>query len=323
MLGGESCSSVLKRIIYLYMGLRVIVLVATNLRRQMIAPIIIAIFCFLLIQIYKKTNTYFITARRVILMVFFTIVLTGPASDMAFAMVVARNDRDAQSFTELLKTTYDIYSDKDNLSRLKILAEETEEEASHDKMEWNESYVSNLYFNRFCNYHVVDASINLAFRVGFMNSEMLEDFWCRLKCLLPQFIVTELFSINKRDINYSVQDKLYALSYYGIVLGGYRVGGDVGLGLATFGYFYFFLEFLVYTMLFFLVGSLLKYENGSPLFSVIFLLNIYFTYFLLLQVSKGIVAHVCFVIFSFWWTTLFQLLIYKIVLVFGGKDSDR
>ena len=321
LFGDEPCTSNTKKIIYAYIVFLAVGLIATNSRSQMIAPVILVLFCYMFICIYKRVNTYFFTPKRVVIMIIATLLLTGPISDIGIAMVIARADRSDLSFSELFNHTIDIYLDKEQLYEYRAISNVIENEtmdSQHD-LSWDETYVSNIFFNRFCNYHVADASINLAEKAGYCNPKMVDDFNTRLKILLPQFLVNFFFeNIDKSKTVYSPQDLLYALGYSGSISRSYRVGGDVGLGLATFGYFYFVVLFVVYTLMFLLLANLVSFVNAKPIFSIYVLLNIYLTYFMLLTQGRGLGGRISYVIFSFWYSTIFLLLTTKIAKIMSS-----
>ena len=164
------------------------------------------------------------------LIIISVLVISGPASDMAIAMVVVRGERSSMTFSELLEKSVEVYQDKEQLTVYRNL--KIDENKSNIDNHWNESYVSSPFLDRLCNYRVVDATIYHAQRVGYGNKAMLELYENNILSMFPGPIVHIFFpEIDKSKLNFSTMDKLYLLSANG-VLGGYKVGGDVGLGLA-------------------------------------------------------------------------------------------
>lgn len=312
--GSKDCSVKQRIAIYLYIACCVIMMIATNSRSKMISPVIVLLSCYLISAIYNRSNKVWLTPKKIIIGVVAFFVITGPATDMAFAMVVVRAERKSLNFQELLSRTIEVYKDKKTLQYMRELNEDKSE--SKGTNDWNEKYVSNLFLDRFCNYRVIDASIYHAQRAGIPNERMQEDFVKRCQIMYPQPIVNLLFGyIDKSQYAYSSMDKLYAESMLsGIVFASYIVGGDVGLGLSVFGGLYFIVQFIVYTLLFGLFVNLVYWRGNMPVFSVLVLLNIYFTYFMHLKVANGISSHIIFLAWGFFYTTFFQLLVYRIII---------
>ena len=242
LLGKDNCSKKTQYIVYCYIAFLVILLIATNSRSQMLSPLVVFACCYLLKHIYIHKKTLWLSYKKMFLFIVSIFILSGPASDMAIAMVAVRGERSSMSFSELLERSIEVYQDKEQLRFYRQWL--SDEDKSTVGAEWQESYVSSPFLNRLCNYRVADATIYHAQRVGYGNKEMLELFGNQLMTMFPGPIVDFFFSdIDKSKLNFSSMDKLYLLSMKGGV-GGYKVGGDIGLGLVTFGYFYFPLCFL-------------------------------------------------------------------------------
>lgn len=309
----EKCTLKQRVAVFLYIVCSVIILIATNSRSQMISPVVVIVSCYLISTIYKRSNNVWLNTKKIIIGAVTFFLITGPATDMAFAMVVVRAERKSLNFQELLSRTIEVYKDKKTLQYMREMDEDKND--SKGANDWNEKYVSNLFLDRFCNYRVIDASIYHAQRVGIPNERMQEDFVKRCQIMYPQPIVNTLFGyIDKSKYAYSSMDKLYAESMLsGAVFASYIVGGDVGLGLTVFGWLYFLVQFIVYTLLFLLCCNLMYWRNGIPVFSVLVLLNIYFVYFLCFQVANGMSSHISFIAWGFFYMTFLQLLIYRII----------
>lgn len=311
LLGKEKCSKKNSAIVYLYIAFLVILLIATNSRSAMLSPLVVFAFCYLLKQIYTYRETLWMSYKKMFLIIISVLVISGPASDMAIAMVVVRGERSSMTFSELLEKSVEVYQDKEQLTVYRNL--KIDENKSNIDNHWNESYVSSPFLDRLCNYRVVDATIYHAQRVGYGNKAMLELYENNILSMFPGPIVHIFFpEIDKSKLNFSTMDKLYLLSANG-VLGGYKVGGDVGLGLATFGYFYFPLCCILYFLVFYILDGVVLFFNNVPYFSIFTLISVYFTYFLIFQVANGIVSQTTFVLWNFWWVTIWYCLVYKIV----------
>ena len=265
----------------------------------------------LLQQIYTYRKTLWLSYKKIILLIMSIFVLSGPAADMAVAMVVVRGERSSMSFGELLERSVEVFNDKSQLKAYRMLMEDENQSAVGS--EWQESYVSSPFLDRLCNYRVADATIYHAQKAGFGNKEMLDLFLARIATMFPGPISNFFFpDIDKSELNYSTMDKLYFLSARGGI-GGYKVGGDVGLGLATFGYLYFPLCLLLYLLVFYIMDGFVCIFHKKLFFPVFTLISIYFTYFLMFQVANGLIAQTTFVLWSFWWNAIWYGVVYKIV----------
>lgn len=313
LMNGKSISSKQRRIVYVYIFALVIFMISTNSRSKMLAPLMVYGSCYVLQKLYRPVNHLWISWKKMILMVIAVLLIAGPISDMAFAMVVVRGERTHLSAVELLNKTWDTFSNKATLLQAKQAAAElTEfENKKTNSIDWREQYVSNIFLDRLCNYRVVDASIHHAFLAGVPNDQMQEDFLTQLKLVWPQPIVSFFFRIDKRDYQYSSMDLLYSLNVKSAVRGGYKVGGDVGLGLVVFGWLYYICEFFVYTVIFWFFANLVKRKRGTWVFSLFVLLDIYYSYFMAFQVAGGVMAHVTYLLWAFWIRIILLLIIYR------------
>lgn len=313
LIGGEPTSAFNKAIVWGYTFLMMIVLISTNSRNQVIMPLLIILICALLTILYKRK--VIVSAFNVVMAFLFFFIVAGPLSDLAYAMLIARSQRQNTKFTVLLQSTLDIYKDKEKLYKLKRIADRSTADGVYVQTnDWNENYVSSIFLNRVCNYRVVDASIYHAQRAGLHNQAMVDDFITRLMIMFPQPIVDLLFGhIDKAKYAYSPQDKLYSVSRKSPLHVSYIVGGDLGLALATFGVSAFLFIFFVYLLEFIVFDNLVRPHRNKMIFSTLVLIDIYSTYFLKFQVGSGLFPHVSFLLWNFPLKTIMLLLIYNIV----------
>lgn len=309
-----------KIVVILYICFIIFVMVATNSRSAILSPIITCLFLYIFNLIYFKKSQTIFNFKRIAIVIIGFFLFTGPLTDIAYAMLIVRGERQGIAYTELLDRTLQVYSDKELLNKYRML--ENLKNSSNEKLSnfvWDEYYVSNVYLQRFCNYRVVDASIYHADRAGFVNNKLLDFFFLRLLRLLPTPIIHVFYpNFTKNDSNYSTMDLLFEVSNGNneVLHVGYRVGGDVGLGIATFGYWYFILTFIVYSLMFCIFENMILFKNGKPMFSFLVLMNFYFEFFLKLVVAGGIITHVSYVIFYSYYKPIWHLITYKIVRLF-------
>lgn len=313
MFGLKPVTTFEKRAVWAYMIILSLFLISTNSRSQMLSPFVVWVCCYMIQQIYKKTTRNWFTYKKLIIGIVAAFILLGPATDMGYAMLVVRGERVDMDFTTLLQRSIQVFQDKQQIEQAKAEeATEAEAEEAYAIGDWNESYVSSIFLNRLCNYRVADQSIQYAKLVGYGNNSMKELFVADALMAPVGPIAKHLTSAKKSDFEFSSMDYLYYLST-GVGLGGYKVGGDVGLGLATFGYTFFPLAILVYILVFILMNSVARFTGGILNISFITLISIYFTYFLKFQVANGLIAQVTYLVWSFWWTMFWYLVVYKIV----------
>lgn len=186
---------------------------------------------------------------------------------------------------------------------------------------WDENYTSNVFLQRFCNYRVVDASIYHALRVDMPSVQMIKASIRQLEKLPPTPIPKLLFNINKDDPHFSAMDYLYAYSTHTAPHGMLRVGGDVGLGLSVFGIFYFIVQFLVYYLLFILLCSMAFRRNEMLVVSVFAICQL-MDLFNLMTVHSGLIRHISFLIWGFWYNAILLIIVTKLVKMFSFKRES-
>lgn len=319
---GKTIRKAQKIIVVLYMVGMMILLVSTNSRNQVVLPLITFLLLYLMSLFYKRNIS--ISKSKLIVSLLIAFFVVGPLSDMAFAMLVARAQRQNTKFTSLLEKTFEVYNDKEKLYKLKSIAEKKiADSKTIQTSDWDEYYVSSVFLGRVCNYRVIDSSIYHAQRAGMPNGEMTDYFFSSLKIMFPQPIVDFLFGhIDKAKYAFSPQDKLLAVSRNNPVFKGYTVGGDVGLNLSMFGVLAFPLTIVVF-FLEFVLSDLMSYRRyGKTYFSFIPLLSIYPTYFLKFQVSGGLLSHISYLLWGVPLTFIMIILICYFIK-FVVPDSNK
>ena len=134
-------------------------------------------------------------------------------------------------------------------------------------------------------------TIDYANKLGFNNPTMHEYVANQILFLIPTPILQAIgINIKKFDLQYTPGD---LLSMESLNIGhyhGYRVAGDVGIGLYWLGHLYFIVGFFIYFVLFFFLSSIVKPSvNGYLIFPLPVLADL-FRYFLLFNNATGIVG---------------------------------
>lgn len=306
-----------KKKVFIYIAFITIIAIASNSRNQVLFILATCFLIFIINLIINKPLISIRSIRKTFLIIILVIFFIPMLADLAFAMVAVRSERYGITAKELFNVTWDLYTDKEKLNKLKEIANSDTRIMALNNIHsnWNEYYVNNIFLQRLCNYRVVDASIYHAYNAGIPNKIMQEDFINQLKTTYPTPIVKLLFrNINKEDYKYSPMDLLYAKSQNTALLPSFLVGGDVGLGLSYFGYWYFLVQYIVYFIVFILIDQLHYFSKKTNVISVFSLMTIY-TFFLTFQVGGGIIAHIRYIIYSFFISLIAYLMIYKLVRI--------
>jgi hypothetical protein len=137
---------------------------------------------------------------------------------------------------------------------------------------------------------------------------MKRDIIERVFSLLPTPILNLFgFSIDKSGREYSRGDFLYGQGF-----GGYRVTSHVGDGLATFGYLYFPLQFVVLFFVFLLLNSLVFFTKIGVLYSPFGLINV-FTFLGMFRNANGITMDLSYCLRGFWQGCFTYLILFQVV----------
>lgn len=262
--------------------------VASNSRNSLVTIIMGVLFMYL-VSIFVRHNEKLkglvsISRKRFFSILIGFIVVTGPLSDFAMAMVAVRSMRADMSATQLVGETVNLVLDRESMDRVKKTLEKIDGETNTD---WDETYVSNVFAARLCNYLVADKTNYYAQKGEIPNPQLFDYNITRLKIMFPQPIVDFFFGhIDKSKWNYSPMDCLLA-SYTGHNGQSFLVGGDVGLGIATFGYLFPFFQIFMYMILLSIMDQFVNVKNNVVVVPVLTLLSLY-SFFYTFMVGNGI-----------------------------------
>lgn len=321
LIGGYEASKMNKILAYCYIGFIMFLFIGSNARHLLITPLIIIIGCYVIKYFQSDALNSVFKLKNVILTILVLFIVSGPLSDVATAMVLVRSVRADVSFNELISETITMYQDKQALDIAKKMSVDELGKSATLSNNWDENYTSNVFLQRFCNYRVVDASIYHALRVDMPSVQMIKASIRQLEKLPPTPIPKLLFNINKDDPHFSAMDYLYAYSTHTAPHGMLRVGGDVGLGLSVFGIFYFIVQFLVYYLLFILLCSMAFRRNEMLVVSVFAICQL-MDLFNLMTVHSGLIRHISFLIWGFWYNAILLIIVTKLVKMFSFKRES-
>lgn len=188
----------------------------------------------LLLNVFKPS---FINRKNVTIFIALLWLFTGPVADLGAAMVIVRNQRHEVSSYELLSLTLKAYENKSAINNYKL------NNRSVGDSDWDEYYLDNIFLSRFCNIKFNDASLIEASKLGKIDTGFQDFSINRALAILPDPVIKMLgLDINKKLINYSFGDYLYAKSHAmsndSNVIGVNRTGHVAGTGMAAFSWWY-------------------------------------------------------------------------------------
>ena len=262
--------------------------VMTNRRHAifgyLIAPILLWIIKVVRNGTLKTAKISFLKSIGLLLVIF---LVFGPLTDFCLAMSVLRAKTSEIGGMQLLLETYETYKDKS-------LLEQQYRFFSGDQIDFNsigytEYYVDNILLNRFCNMKPIDNSVKYMTKVDWFvgDSYMKEKLKDNIIYLVPTPII-KFFDANYnkfKDARRGFHDYLInrATNTEG---GGYRVGGDIGIGFATMGILFIPFVVIFYAFVFSVVQSFCEYKTS---FLSAFAISQVFEIFYLLQSNHGFV----------------------------------
>lgn len=235
--------------------------IATNMRTSAIQTVSVAFFLFIYYWIFflskKSFNKKFIFIGCVVAYFFL-----GPFMNISKAMVNVRNERTGLSGTEVLEMTFSNMNKNDtNIDETKVYS-----------YLYSEEYLSNDILQRFCSIKILDETLYRAKQLGYSNSKMIKHLDDTILSFIPGFI-KDILNLKVNKIDATLTDRLAYESRSTSQLGGAKIGTLQGLGLALYGWWYIPIIMLVYIIIFYLMDSLLYFNNGRMSFSWIFLCN--------------------------------------------------
>lgn len=122
-------------------------------------------------------------------------------------------------------------------------------------------------------------------------------------------------NINKSNYSYSRGDLLYSLSSNKPILESHVITSYLGDGLATFGYYYYIIQFILWYLLFKLVDTLILRNNDGHVYYSIYGLCSVFIFLGLTRNAQGCAGDYFYITRSFWNGIIGCILIYLIFRV--------
>lgn len=239
-----------------YVKYFILIIMALGIASTRRALIFNALTSIGLLYIYRLLylNKKVFTAKITILFVLGGYLVTGPLADLATAMILNRQLQYRASSGQVLSSIWNLYEDKEMLHNAYQAYLAISDNGGDNSYSWSEYYVDNIFLDRFCNIRVLDATLYNAEVAGISNrrgQEYYKEFWINE---LPSF-VTSSFGL-KKTIHGTIVDEMVISNFGEKKYGrGYKVGGETGIGLYIFGYWYYIVAFLTYIVFFYVLSS--------------------------------------------------------------------
>ncbi len=270
LLGGSSRLKGTSLSLIIYAPLLIGVAMANNARATFSSGFLTLILCM---AIAVLSGNLRITQKVVIkgcLFVLLGLPLFSVLSDLATAMVIARDERSNVSSMELISITLANYQDKN------LIEDRRHRDAAISGGDYNENYVSNPILARFV--YTKFADVNMTNALSLSNAQAAEirkNTWTRVLAMLPTPILNYLkISVDKTEIEYSSGD-VYSYIARGLELGSYTTGSEVPDGLTIFGFLFWPVLAVLLLAQFIVYDAMSAFdEAGNLRVSAVALLNI-------------------------------------------------
>jgi hypothetical protein len=220
-------------------------------------------FLSLLLKMYPPA---LLTRKNIIIAIVALAIMTGPLADLVVAMAIVRKYRKDVDRVELLALTFETFQNKELLR-----AYQDNASAPVDLSGWDEHYFDNVFLARFSNLKYNDASLAMANKLGGIDPVIAEYAVKRPLALFPDPLI-KLFNVqvDKKTVNsFSSGDLMFDRTGATNALGGFRVGHFAGFGMASFGWWYLLILFILIIPAFFFWDTLVL-RTTDPNFRWVF-----------------------------------------------------
>lgn len=257
---GAANESIPYRKVAYYVGMVMLIGIAST-RRMMIFN---AVATIILIGLFSKYyfNKKLMSTKSLVMVILGIYLATGPLADLATAMILSRQRTKTEAASKTFDYVMNLYQDKERLHTMYQIAMATTDNGGDNSYSWSEYYVDNIFLDRFCNLRVLDATIYNAQRLGYANpigQKYWRTFWINE---LPSPLANSLGL--KKEVQGTVCDHM-VIGIFGdkYSIFGSKVGGDTGIGLFIFGYWYYCVLLLSLIAAFYFMCSIVNVRVGS------------------------------------------------------------
>ena len=268
-----------KKIVWVYSIILILINIASNKRHLIITPIGTIGVLFLLYLIFNNLKLIkLISPMKLILGGLFLFISLTALSNLSTAMLHTRstmlNNAEQRKNGDKLKAfekTIETLQNESLMKRLKKGKYKIEKAPTIYHQSWTEDYLDNFMLARYANLRITDQTLYYAEKIGYGNTKMQENFKSSLVALFPTpFLNIVGIKFDKRANEFSRGD---LLSDQG--LGGYKVTSHLADGLATFSFWYFPLQFLIFFLMFKLLNSLVLIKTSTIVYAPFALMDVF------------------------------------------------
>ncbi|TDT46734.1 hypothetical protein CLV90_0792 [Maribacter spongiicola] len=275
-----------RNLVFIYTIFVIILSIASNSRRQMLIPIgTIVLLYFLYLVVSKKKISELLWTKKFLAIIVCGYLIFNIITNLSVAMLYNRTLRNNITRKELFSKTIETIQNQELMARLKVTNNNKQNQLEGYHSGWTENYLDNFMMNRYANMRISDETIYYAEIRGYASNVMQLDFFKKNIAVLPTPILNFFnINVNKLDLIHSRGDILYGKGF-----GGYRVTSHLGDGLATFGYWYFPLQFVILLFVFKLT-NIFTLISGNKIFYAPFALLTVFSFLGRYRNAGGIIG---------------------------------
>lgn len=305
-----------KRLLWIYTVLIIVISIASNKRHMIITPFGTLAVLFLLHLILNNIKiTKIISPTKMILGGLILFFVLSFISNLSLAMLYTRDtmlynaeQRKNADKMEAFMLTIETLQNNRLMERLKEAKENNQIKLTNYAQGWTEDYLDNFMLARYANMRITDQTLYYAEKRGYSNPLMQEFFVESILALFPTPILG-FFNVNidKSKLEFSRGDFLSNSS-----LGGYRVTSHVGDGLATFGFWYFPIQFIAFFLVFKLLNSFVLYTPEGLRYAPFALMKV-FGFLGMFRNAQGVIADIGYILRGFLQGVVTYLIIFYLV----------
>ncbi|MGJ8735209.1 hypothetical protein [Zobellia laminariae] len=298
-----------QKALFIYAGIIFIINIASNSRESIIMPIatvFILFFLFLVLNNLKLTS--YISPTKMLVAVIFLLLVLSLLSKVSLAMLHTRNVRDDIDKLELFQKTIETVQDEALMKRLKATKDRRDEKLKSYQQGWTEYYVDNFMLQRYANMRITDETLYYAEKRGYGNKEMQKLFKENIIVLFPTPVLGIFgVSIDKSKMEFSRGDFLYKPGFKSFI-----VTSHVGDGLATFGHWYFLIQFFAFYLVFKVLNSYILHTRQGIKYAPFALINV-FLFLGMFRNANGVSSDISFLLRGFLQGVITYLILFHLV----------
>lgn len=275
------------------------------------------VFLLFFISVIKtgKPMRYFIKPTYAVGVLLTVSVVIPVLTDVSTAMLSVRGVRSGINTERLFELTWDAFWDKENLRKIEFMSKlGAQEELTED---WEEIYLDNFALNRYCNMRITDVALYNGERAveNGHREDLKDDLTARCIRLLPTPVLN-IFGLNATKVGFGSRgDLLKSMSSGQTIYVSLLVTSHLGDGIATFGYYYFIIQFLLFFLELKLIDSFSYIKGGKVVYSIMGLIVV-FSFLGQFRNANGCMGELSYILRNFWQDLLLFALALKAVNIF-------